>query len=94
MPLSHSDGNQELRSLPKIMMFQLTQNVRSTKALPDNQPTTVIILTQLLTPLRTSSLTPIKEKVNGGKFDSPDNTGLTKSELRTDKAAAVTDFQL
>jgi hypothetical protein len=94
MQLSHSDGNQQLRSLPKIMMFQLTQNVRSTKALPDNPQTTVTTDSQLLTPLRTNSLTPIKEKVNGGKFDSPDNTGLTESELRTDKAAAVTDFQL
>jgi hypothetical protein len=38
----------------------------------------VIILTQLLMHSKTNSLTPIEEKVNGGKFLSIDLTGLTE----------------
>jgi hypothetical protein len=57
-----------------LTMFQLTPNVESTKELPDNQPTTVIILTQLPMLSETNSLTPTLVSANGGKSNSLNNT--------------------
>jgi len=73
--------------------FQLVKKLESTKELPDNLPTTVTTHTQLLMLSETNSLTPTQVLVNGGKSNSTKNTGLVKSEFKTEETAAETDSQ-
>lgn len=82
--------------LPQLVdptTFQLVKKQESTKELPDNLLTMVTTLIQLLMLSETNSLTPTQVLVNGGKSNSTENTGLVKSEFKTEETAVETDSQ-
>jgi hypothetical protein len=79
----------------KLTPSKLTLSVVLKETAYDNLPTMETIGSQLpmLGQMDPNSLTPTKELVSGGRFNSHDHTGLTESEFSIEEIAVVTDSE-